>query len=153
MAATVADAVQSLLVSAFSGVNAALPVGSADRVTVYDSVIPGVPTNRYAVLYCGPPRRSSSTVDGRSRDAVGRFQVTVAATRPDAAASPAPRTGWLSKVVLDALVDAQITVDGLGPNIVIRQDEIDTYPVPVEVVPDRVTVEHALLFTYLADRI
>jgi hypothetical protein len=51
------------------------------------------------------------------------------------------------------LVDVTVTdVDGLGP-FVIQQDEVDTYPTPVEVVQDRVTVEHALLFRYIADRI
>lgn len=145
--------VQGLLTSAFAATNASLAANSADRVSVYDAVIPGVPTNRYALVYAGQARRSNSTVDGLSRDGVGRFQVTVAATRPDSLASPAPRTDWLADTVLDALVDATVTtVDGLGP-FTIQQDEVDTYPVPVEVITDRVTVEHALLFVYLADRI
>jgi hypothetical protein len=152
MVATVAAKVFGLLETAFAATNAALPNGSADKVTGYDTVIPGVPTNRYYVMFCGEPRRENTTMDGLSRDANGRFQITVAATRPDSLASPAPRTGWLAKTVLNALVDVTITdVDGLGP-FTIQQDEVDTYPVPVEVVQDRVTVEHALLFKYLADR-
>lgn len=153
MAATVADKAVALLDAAFAATNAALPVGDPNRVTGYVATIPGVPTNRYWVLYCGEPRRENSTMDGRSRDAQGRFQVTVAAIRPDSLASPAPRTGWLAKTVLNALVDVRVSdVDGLG-QFVIQQDEVDTYPVPVEVVADRLTVEHALLFRYFADRI
>jgi len=153
MVATVADKVFALVDAAFATTNAALPNGSADRVTGYNTIIPGVPTNRYWVMFCGEPLRGNSTVDGLSRDANGRFQITVAATRPDSLASPAPRTGWLARVVLNALVDVTVTdVDGLGP-FTIQQDDVDTYPVPVEVVQDRVTVEHALLFHYLADRI
>jgi hypothetical protein len=153
MVASVADKVFALVDAAFTATNNALPSGSPEKVTGYNAIIPGVPTNRYWVMFCGEPLRGNSTVDGLSRDANGRFQITVAATRPDSLASPAPRTGWLARVVLNALVDVAVTdVDGLGP-FVIQQDEVDTYPTPVEVVQDRVTVEHALLFRYIADRI
>lgn len=140
-----------LVDAAFTAANAALATGSADRVSGYESYIPGVPTNRYWVLYCGEPVRVNSTVDGLSRDANGRFQITVAASRPNSAGSPAGMTNWLVKRVLNALVDVTVTdVVGLGP-FTIQQDDAGTYPIVVEVVQDRVTVEHALLFTYLAD--
>jgi hypothetical protein len=150
---TLPEKVDAVLVAAFAGPNTGLPDGSPNRISVYRSVIPGVPSNRYAVNYAGDPRRENSTVDGRSRDAVGRFQITVAASRPESLGSPAGETNRLVRAVLDAFVDLRVTdVDGLGA-FVIQQDDVDTFPVPVEVVADRVTVEHALLFKYLADRI
>ena len=148
MAATVAIKVAELLDAAFE----VLPVGVTGPVTGYQAYIPGSPTPLYWVLYCGEPVRSNSTVDGLSRDANGRFQVTVAASRPNSAGSPLPFTNWLTRTVLDALVD--VTVDdvvGLGL-FTIQQDYADTVPIVSEVVADRITVEHALLFTYLADR-
>lgn len=148
---TLPEKITAVLDAAFASRNALVP--AADRVTGYLSYIPGSPTNLFWVLYCPEPRRDNSTVDGLSRDANGKFQVTVAASRPASDASPAAITNRLVRGVLDALVDLTITdVDGLGP-FTIQQDDVDTYPVTVEVVRDRVTVEQALPFKYLADRI
>lgn len=150
MAATVSAAVREKLTEAFASVNASSP--DASKVSVYDAVIPGVPTSRYCVVYAGQPARGSSTVDGESRDRYGRFQVTVAATDTGSQGSPAPMTDRLVAAVLDALDGAELTVTGMHPFTVL-QDDIETYPIPVEVVKDRVTVEHALRFWFFADRI
>lgn len=150
---TVAAKIEALLTAAFTGPNTSLAASDPNRINTYRSVIPGVPSFRYALIYCGEPRRSNSTVDGLSRDANGRFQVTVAAARPNSLGSPDAELGRLVRATLDALVDVTVTdVDGLGP-FTIQADEVDTYPVPTEIVADRVTVEQALPFVFLADRI
>lgn len=149
MAASLSAAVRERLSSAFAAVNAASQ--DSNKISVYDAMIPGVPTSRYCVVYAGSPRRGSSTADGESRDRYGRFQVTVAATDTGSQSSPAPITDRLVSAVLDALDGAQLEVTGMYPFTVQQADE-DTYPIAVEVVKDRVTVEHALIFTFIADR-
>lgn len=47
---------------------------------------------------------------------------------------------------------ARLMVDGWSPFIV-EQDDVETFPVAVEVVPGRDTVEHALRFRSLSDRL
>jgi hypothetical protein len=150
MAASVALAVDAALVAAFAAANASLS-SSPDRISVYRALIPGVPTNRYCVIYAGNPNRQNSTVDGLSRDGVGRFQVTCAATAPDTGQAAA-LCDWLVTETLDALVDQSLTVDGWQPFIV-QQDLVDTFPISVEVVTGRDTVEQALWFVFLTDRI
>lgn len=151
MAATVARAVDACLVAAFAGANAALDPGSPDRISTYRVMIPGVPTNRYAVIFAGGPSRTAGEGLGPSRDGVGSFQVTVAATAADRARA-ADLCDRMVEATLDALVDTQLTVDGWAPFIV-QQDPVPTYPVPVEVVSGRATVEQALLFTFLTDKL
>lgn len=151
MAATVALAVDAALTSAFSAANTAVGSTSPDRVSVYRAMIPGIPTNRYCVIYAGHPNRQNSTTDGLSRDGVGAFQVTCAATAPDTNRA-ADLCDWMVRATLDALVDQVLTVDGWQP-FVVQQDYVDTYPVAVEVVSGRDTVEQALRFTFLTDRI
>lgn len=152
MAASVGAAVVGVLTAAFAAANAALPnsASNPDRISVYRSLT-GVPTNRYAVVYAGGPMRGTSGLSLLGRDGVGRFQVTCAATSPDAGQAAAV-LDWLANATLNALVGAELTVDGWSP-FVVEQDEVDTFPVSVEVVPGRDTVEQALLFRYLTDRI
>lgn len=147
--ASLSAAVKARLESAYAAANASLT--GADRITVYEAMIPGTPTNRYAVVYAGEPRRAAEAFDGASRHVHGRFQVTVAATGPNSSSSPAGMTDWLVRATLAGLVDADLTVDGLTV-FRVRQDEVDTYPVAVEVVADRPTVEQALLFVFDAAR-
>lgn len=148
--ASLAAAVEAKLTTAYAAANAATS-DPQQRISIYRSTIPGTPTNRYALIFAGDPRRGNSTVDGVSRDGHGHFQVTVAATGPNASTSPDQMTDWLVKLTLNALVDSTLTIDGYAP-FRVQQDEVDTYPVPVEVVADRVTVEQALQFVFLADR-
>lgn len=151
MAATVALAVDARLTAAFSAANTALGSSSPDRLSVYRTIIPGVPTNRYSVIYAPAPARGTSSLNLVGRDGIGRFQVTCAVTAPDTNRA-ADLLDKLVDVTLDALVGAELTVTGWHPFIV-EQDEIDTFPIAVEVVPGRDTVEQALHFTFLTDRI
>lgn len=151
MAASVAAAVDAALSAAFAPANNALGADSPDRVSIYRVFPPGIPTNRYAVIYAADPGRGTGGVNLLGRDGVGRFQVTCAATAPDTSRA-ADLCTWLVKTTLDALVGARLTVDGWA-QFVVEQDEVDTYPVPVEVVPGRDTVEHALRFQFLTDRL
>lgn len=150
MAASVALAVDAALTAAFSAANAALGSSSPDRISVYRALIPGVPTNRYDVIYAGMTRGSSS-LNGIGRDGNIRFQVTCAATAPDTGQA-SDLCDWLVTATLDALVGAQLTVTGWTPFIV-EQDEVDTFQIPVEVVPGRDTVEQALWFQSLSDKL
>ena len=148
--ATLAQAVDAALTAAFAAANAALLPSSPDRISVYRALIPGVPTNRYCVVYA-EIRRSTSGLNGVGRDGHVQFQVTCAASGSD------PRRAgdlcdWLVATTLDALVGARLMVDGWSPFIV-EQDDVETFPVAVEVVPGRDTVEHALRFRSLSDRL
>ena len=148
--ATLAQAVDAALTAAFAAANAALLPSSPDRISVYRALIPGVPTNRYCVVYA-EIRRSTSGLNGVGRDGHVQFQVTCAASGSD------PRRAgdlcdWLVAATLDALVGARLMVDGWSPFIV-EQDDVETFPVAVEVVPGRDTVEHALRFRSLSDRL
>ncbi len=150
MAASVALAVDAALTAAFASANAALLPSSPDRISVYRALIPGVPTNRYCVVYA-EIRRSTSGLNGVGRDGHVQFQVTCAASGSD------PRRAgdlcdWLVTATLDALVGARLMVDGWSPFIV-EQDDVETFPVAVEVVPGRDTVEQALRFRSLSDRL
>lgn len=151
MAATVALAIDACLAGAFSAANTALGSTSADRISIYRGMIPGVPTNRYIVIYAGGPARGTSGLNGVGHDGVGRFQVTCAAMAPNSTRA-ADSCDWLVNATLDALVGTQLSVTGWTPFIV-EQDEVDTFPIPVEVVPGRDTVEQALWFTFLTDRL
>lgn len=151
MAASVALAVDAALKAAFSAANAALDVSqSQDRVSVYRAMIPGIPTNRYCVIYPSL-KRGTAGLNGIGRDGHIRFQVTCAATAPDTNRA-SDICDWLVTATLDALVGVQLAVTGWGPFIV-EQDDVSTFQVPVEIVPGRDTVEQALWFTSLADRI
>ncbi len=150
MAASVALAVDAALTAAFASANAALLPSSPDRISVYRALIPGVPTNRYCVVYA-EIRRGTSGLNGVGRDGHVQFQVTCAASGSD------PRRAgdlcdWLVTATLDALVGARLMVDGWSPFIV-EQDDVETFPVAVEVVPGRDTVEQALRFRSLSDRL
>lgn len=151
MAESVAQAVDAALTAAFSAANAALDVSqSQDRISVYRAMIPGIPTNRYCVVYA-EIRRGTSGLNGVGRDGHVQFQVTCAASGSD------PRRAgdlcdWLVTATLDALVGARLMVDGWSPFIV-EQDDVETFPVAVEVVPGRDTVEQALRFRSLSDRL
>lgn len=150
--ATLAQAVDAALTAAFAAANTALGPTSPDRISVYRAMIPGVPTNRYAVVY-GAVSRGSSSLNGVGRDGNVHFQVTCAATAPDTNRA-ADACDWLVDKALSALVGVTLTVDGWSP-FVVEQDEegFDTFPIPVEVVPGRDTVEQALRFKSLTDRI
>jgi hypothetical protein len=149
MAASVALAVDAALTAAFSAANASLS-GSPDRISVYRALIPGVPTNRYCVVYASIGRGSSG-LNGIGKDGNVRFQVTCAASAPDTNLA-GDLCEWLVNATLDALVGATLTVSGWHP-FVVEQDEVDTFPIPVEVVPGRDTVEQALWFTSLTDKL
>jgi hypothetical protein len=153
MAASVALAVDAALTAAFSAANTGL--GSQwqtnpDRISVYRALIPGVPTNRYCVVYASIGRGSSG-LNGIGKDGNVRFQVTCAASAPDTNLA-GDLCEWLVNATLDALVGATLTVSGWHP-FVVEQDEVDTFPIPVEVVPGRDTVEQALWFTSLTDKL
>lgn len=151
MAVSVAAAVDAVLTAAYASANTAVGTSSPDRISVYRALIPGVPTNRYAVIYAADPNRGTAGVNLLGRDGIGRFQVTCAATAPDTNRA-ADLCTWLVRATLDALVGARLSVDGWSP-FVVEQDEVDTYPVPVEVVAGRDTVEQALRFQFLTDRL
>lgn len=153
MAATVALAVDAALTAAFSAANTALGSewqSNPDRISVYRAIIPGTPSNRYAVIYAAI-NRGSSGLNGIGRDGNVRFQVTCAATAPNTNRA-SDLCDWLVGTTLDALVGAQLSVSGWHP-FTVTQDEIDTFPIPVEVVPGRDTVEQALWFTALTDKL
>lgn len=150
MAASVALAVDAALTSAFSAANTALGSTSPDRISVYRAMIPGIPTNRYCVIYAGL-KRGSSGLNGIGRDGHVHFQVTCAATAPDTNRA-SDICDWLVNATLDALVGAQLSVSGWTP-FTVEQDDIDTFQVPVEMVPGRDTVEQALWFTSLTDKL
>lgn len=147
-----AQSVDAALTAAFSAANTALVPGSPDRISVYRAMIPGVPTNRYLVVY-GSVSRGTTGLNGVGRDGDVRFQVTCAATAPDTNRA-ADACAWLVDRTLSALVGATLTVDGWAPFIVEQdEDSFGTFPIPVEVVPGRDTVEQALRFKSLTDRI
>jgi hypothetical protein len=150
MAASVSLAVDAVLTAAFSSANAPLEAEDPNRISVYRALIPGKPTDRYTVIYAGLTRGSSS-LNGIGNDGRVKFQVTCAATYINRAYA-ADICDWLVTTTLDALVGAKLAVTGWSPFIV-EQDEIETFQVPVEVVPGRSTVEQALWFHGLSDRI
>lgn len=120
-------------------------------VEVYDGEVTGIPPNRYVMLFIGEGLRSSSTVDGSSRDLSGDFQATTVASNPGSAGTVAGMTRWLQKRVRDRFTDLKIQVDGLecGP----IQHTLSQRPAVDESVADRHVVFAVDEFAVLADRL
>lgn len=146
MSATMADAVIERIAATFATMNAG--VAAADRVSVYNSVIPSAPTSRYAVVYCGPPVLSRGSLDATVGDVYGQFQVTWAAT----GVAPAGRAEWVARNGSYGLLDTPVNVDGLSPDIYLTH-VLSNDPLTVEVVADRLTVEITTIFSYNAARL
>jgi hypothetical protein len=148
---SLADAVVAQLVAAFPVNVGSLATGwTATDIGVFDVAVPGIPPPRYVVVYCDTGARTSSAVDGASRDQAYSIQVTSAASLPDVTSTAAPQCRWLAEKVRDALTDWQPQVDGLllGPIIhrVSRQPAID------ESLIDRPLVFAVDQFAVTADR-
>jgi hypothetical protein len=113
---------------------ATLRAGVPGGVTIYDSMVPGVPTPRYVVLYCPAGWRESSTVTGASEDIHLSFQTTSVASDANPAYSAA-YCRWLQSVVRDLLTDLTVTASGWAPAVI--RHEGSQYPQPDETTPDK----------------
>lgn len=99
--------------SAADLVLAALRDAVPSAVKVYDSIIPGVPSERYVVAYIPAGWRTASSVDAASDHVYLEFQTTTVASDNNPAYSAA-YCRWLATAVRDALTDLEITADGWG---------------------------------------
>lgn len=103
-------------------------------VAVYDTLIPGIPPNRYLVLYSSGGLRESYGVDAVSDCVYLSFQVTTVASDPTPAYSAAT-CRWLQILVRDSLTDLVVNADGHAPGR-IRHDGTQS-PQPDETTPDK----------------
>lgn len=144
-------AVQERLVAAFSAANTATTEPQR-RITVYNGTIPGVPTDRYAVVYAGPPTLLRASWGPRAEDSMGIVSVTFAASRPNSGGSPVNEAHAIADAGVKALVDNTFQVDGYSPDIYL--EHVTTEPPNDDAtVLDRVTSEIAAQFTYSAARL
>lgn len=103
-------------------------------VIVYESIIGGVPPNRYVVAYIPAGWRSPSGIDAVSDHVRLEFQTTCVASD----ANPSYTTAycrWLATAVRDALTDLVITADGWGSARI--QHEGSQSPRPEEATSDK----------------
>lgn len=75
------------------------------NVTVYDGLVPDLPSLPYAVLWASAPLRSTDRLCGTQLNARELFSTT-------AVGSTADQVGWVQEKVHAALVDARATVTG-----------------------------------------
>jgi hypothetical protein len=116
MAVTVADAIVERLQS----------IAPAD-VQVYDNEVPGTPSNRYWVLYCGLGIWRSSTYGGAYSDNSVTFQLTTVASDQAGQMVAAQMCRWLEAKGVAALLGWRPTVDGLTCST-IAQVPLDNWP-------------------------
>lgn len=120
---TAADAILAV-------VRAAVPVG----VTVYDSIVPGIASERYVIMHIPDDLRETMAVDAVSDCIYVTFHaITVASNNNPAYAAPECRD--LARRVRTALVDRVITADGMSAARV--QMEGVNPPQPDETTPDK----------------
>jgi hypothetical protein len=120
---TVADAIVAI-------VSAGVPAG----VTVYDTIVPGIASERYVVLYIPDELRQASAVDAVSDMVSVPFHaISVAANAYPGYASGECRD--LARRVRVALVDTVVTADGVAPARVVM-DGVNP-PQPDELTPDK----------------
>ena len=113
---------------------ATLRAGVPGGVTIYDSMVPGVPTARYVVLYCPAGWRDSSTITGISEDIHLSCQTTSVASDANPSYAAA-YCRWLASTVRDILTDLVITPDQWSRASI--RHEGSQYPQPDEATPDK----------------
>ena len=144
-------AVADRLMAAFTAANTAT-TDAQRKITVYNGTIPGVPTDRYAIVYAGPPTLLRGSWGPVAADSSGIVTVHFAASRPGTTASPVNEAIAIAEAGVRALLDNTFQVDGYSQNIYLEH-VITEPPNDVAVVADRVTSEIAAQFTYTAARI
>jgi hypothetical protein len=153
MAETLSAAMAEVLNTLYAPVNSSLPADSKDRVKVYEAQIVGTPTNRYAVVYAPPLGLTRGSWGPRAADAYGQPQVTFAASNPTSDATSAmPVLNRLAQRGVEALVDAELSIDGYSGPIRLASILVNK-PFETKVVADRTTVEITALFDLTANRI
>lgn len=120
---TVADAIVAV-------VRAGVPAG----VSVYDTIVDGVATQRYVMLYIPDDMRDSEAVDAVSDCVRVPFHaLSVASNNNPAYAARECRD--LARRVRVALVDTVITADGVSPARIVMEGV--NPPQPDELTPDK----------------
>ena len=113
---------------------ATLRAGVPGGATIYDSLVPGVPTARYVVAYIPAGWREASTITGVSEDISLSFQTTSVASDANPVYAAA-YCRWLQTAVRDLLTDLVITADGWSPARI--RHEGSQHPQPDETTPDK----------------
>jgi hypothetical protein len=94
--------------TAADAVLAALRGGLPADVTVYDSLVPGIPTARYVVAYIPAGWREATSITGVSGDIKLSFQTTSVASDANPVYAAA-YCRWLQTAVRDTLTDLVVT--------------------------------------------
>lgn len=116
------------------GILAALRASVPTGVSVYDTIVPGVPSARYVIAYIPPGMRSVGGVDGVADQVTLQFSTTTVASNPDASYSAA-ECRWLQGTVQNTLVDLIVTADGHAAAQVVHRGCQN--PRPDEATPDK----------------
>jgi len=119
-------------------------------ITVYDAAVAGHPPASYVVVYIGSGLRKTGSIEGLARDQDFTFQITSAASWPDATTSAAPECRALAEAVRDTLINWVATVPGMvfGPVVHVNS----RLPIVDEQISDRHLVYAVDEFSVLADR-
>jgi hypothetical protein len=113
---------------------AAVRAGVPGDVTVYDTIVPGVASARYVVLYIPDEMRDAEAVDAASDCIRVPFHaLSVVSNNSPAYASPECRD--LARRVRTALVDTVVSADGASPARVVMEGV--NPPQPDELTPDK----------------
>lgn len=113
---------------------AVVRAGVPGDVMVYDTIVPGVASQRYVMLYIPDEMRSAVGVDAVSDSVRVPFHAlsVVSNNNPGYAA---PECRDLARRVRAALVDTTVTADGVSPARVVM-DGVNP-PQPDELTPDK----------------
>jgi len=122
------------MTTAADAILTAVRAGLPSDVTVYDTIVPGIASPRYVVLYVPDELRTDSGIVGVSTDLSATFQATTVAAN-DSAAYAAAMCRWLSQQVREILTDLRIAPSGMSAAQI--RHEGSQHPRPDETTPDK----------------
>lgn len=115
-------------------------------IKIYDGIVNDSPPARYVIVYGDIGRRSSSTVDGLSRDQTYSVQCMGVVTAPMSTG----HCRWVCTAIREALTDWRPDAADVVPGQFVH--ETSRRPVDNETVPDRHVLFGVELFSLFADR-